>query len=87
MPIYTEKMTKFLAKLCGATITPQIKEGLEAIPEEDKAAVLEFGVDYAYTQSRGLLDGGVPGVHVYTMDRSKSVKQIVYRLREAGYEV
>lgn len=85
MPIYTEKMTRFLAKLCGATITPEIKQGLAGIAEDDKSAVLQFGIDYAYQQCKGLLDAGVPGVHIYTMDRSKSVVEIIARLREEGY--
>lgn len=87
MPIYTPKMTNFLAKLCGATITPEIKSGLAEIPDDDKPAVLEFGIDYAYRQCRGLLDAGVPGIHIYTMDRSKSVVSIVSRLRQDGYKI
>jgi methylenetetrahydrofolate reductase (NADPH) len=85
MPIYTEKMTRFLARLCGATITSEIERGLAEIPEDDKSAVLEFGIDYAYQQCKGLLDAGVPGLHIYTMDRSKSVVEIVSRLRGDGY--
>ena len=87
MPIYTEKMTRFLARLCGATITSEIEQGLAEIPEDDKYAVLEFGIEYACQQCRGLLDAGVPGVHIYTMDRSKSVVEIVSRLREDGYKI
>jgi methylenetetrahydrofolate reductase (NADPH) len=87
MPVYTAKMTNFLAKLCGATITAKIKDGLAEIPEDDKGAVLDFGIDYAYRQCRGLLDAGVPGVHIYTMDRSKSVVSIVSRLRQDGYQL
>jgi methylenetetrahydrofolate reductase (NADPH) len=87
MPIYTEKMMKFLARLCGATITPQIKQGLADLPEEDKQAVLDFGIEYAYQQCKGLLEGGVPGVHIYTMDRSISVVEIVSKLREGGFLV
>jgi methylenetetrahydrofolate reductase (NADPH) len=87
MPIYTARMTNFLAKLCGATITPEIKAGLAEIPEDDKQAVQDFGIEYAYRQCSGLLDAGVPGVHIYTMDRSKSVVSIVSRLRQSGYQV
>ena len=87
MPIYTARMTNFLAKLCGATITMEIKDGLADIPDDDKAAVLDFGIEYAYQQCRGLLDAGVLGVHIYTMDRSKSVAEIVSRLRGDGYGI
>ncbi|MGB5844225.1 MAG: methylenetetrahydrofolate reductase [Anaerolineales bacterium] len=82
MPIYSEKMMDFLANLCGATITPEIRHGLGDLPVEDKQAVLDFGIEYAYQQCKGLLAAGVPGVHIYTMDRSKSVVEIVTRLRK-----
>ena len=87
MPIYTQKMMNFLARLCGATITPEINRGLADLPEDDKQAVLDFGIDYAYQQCKGLLETGVPGVHIYTMDRSKSVVEIVSRLRKDGYKI
>lgn len=84
MPIYSVKMMETLAKLCGATITKEIRQGLAAIPEGDKEAVLGFGIEFAYQQCKDLLEAGVPGVHIYTMDRSKTTKEIVTRLRAQG---
>ena len=85
MPIYSVKMMESLAALCGATITDEIRQGLAELPEGDKGAVSEFGIEYAYQQCRGLLNSGVPGIHIYTMDRSKSVVEIVSRLRSEGF--
>ena len=84
MPIYSEKMMSSLARLCGATITDEISHGLAALPEGDKGAVLDFGIEFAYHQCEELLKTGVPGVHIYTMDRYKSVTEIVNRLRKNG---
>jgi methylenetetrahydrofolate reductase (NADPH) len=84
MPIYTEKMMDSLASLCGATITNDIRQGLAALPEGDKQAVLDFGIEFAYQQCKGLLSGGAPGVHIYTMDRWKTTSEIVRRLRADG---
>ena len=84
MPIYSVKMMESLAKLCGATITQEIRDGLAALPQDNKAAVLDFGIEFATQQCKGLLEAGVPGVHIYTMDRSKTTKAIVTRLRGAG---
>jgi methylenetetrahydrofolate reductase (NADPH) len=84
MPIYSEKMMRSLAKLCGAAIPGEIEEGLAALPEGDKDALFEFAVDLATRQCRELIQGGVPGLHLYTMDRSKTVVAIVKRLREDG---
>jgi methylenetetrahydrofolate reductase (NADPH) len=84
MPIYSEKMMYSLAGLCGATITDEIKGGLAGLPEGDKAAVLDYGIEFAYQQCKALLNAGVPGVHIYTMDRSKTTTEIVTRLRVDG---
>ena len=81
MPIFSVKMMEMLASLCGATITEKIHKGIEALPEGDKEALLEFGIDFATRQCTELLQTGVPGIHLYTMDRSQSAVGIVNRLR------
>jgi methylenetetrahydrofolate reductase (NADPH) len=84
MPIYSEKMMSSLARLCAATITEEIRQGLAMLPEGDKKAVLDFGMEFAYRQCEELLEADVPGVHIYTMDRYKTVTAIVDRLRING---
>lgn len=84
MPIYSVKMTESLASLCGATITPQVRDELAKLSSDDKKAVTEFGIEFATHQCRELIQHGVEGIHFYTMDRSKSVVKIVTRLREEG---
>jgi methylenetetrahydrofolate reductase (NADPH) len=84
MPIYSVKMMHMLAGLCGATITDEIKEGIASLPGDDKQALLEFGIEFAYRQCVGLLESGVPGLHFYTMDRSASTVGVVERLRRDG---
>lgn len=82
MPIYSVKMMNILAGLCGATITDEINQGIATLSEDDKEALLEFGIEFATRQCVGLLENGVPGLHFYTMDRSASTEVIVNRLRE-----
>jgi len=77
MPIYSVKMMEMLAGLCGATITDQVRQGIEALPAEDKQALLDFGIEFAVRQCKDLLRAGVPGLHIYTMDRSSSTAAIV----------
>ncbi len=83
MPVFSVKMMETLASLCGATITPALRSGLGALPPEDKDAVVRFGIDFAHEQCLSLVKAGVPGLHFYTMDRSRSAVEIVRRLREA----
>ncbi len=85
MPIYSVKMMEMLAGLCGATITEAVRMGIAALDEQDKQGLLDFGIAYAVDQCTGLLKAGVPGIHIYTMDRSASTVAIVERLRMEGY--
>lgn len=84
MPIYSVKMMNMLANLCGATITREIKEGLAKLPPDDKDALEEFGIDLATRQCEELIEQGVPGIHMYTMNRSRAAVEVVGRLRNEG---
>ena len=77
-------MMDFLANLCGATITPRIRETLAALPPDDSKAVADYGIDLATKQCRELLEKGAPGVHIYTMDRSRASVGIVNQLKKEG---
>ena len=81
MPVYSVKMMKMLSGLCGATITDQLRQAIAALPEGDKEALVNFGIEFAVRQCKDLLKAGVPGLHIYTMDRSRSAAAIVERLR------
>ncbi len=81
MPVYTIKMTNMLAKVCGTAITPALQSGLDKLTAADADAVLDFGIDFAVEQCRGLIEGGISTLHFYTMDRSRSTTEIVNRLR------
>lgn len=82
MPVYSVKMMEMLAGLCGATITDELRQGIEALPEGDKEALVNFGIEFAVRQCKDLLRQGVPGLHIYTMDRSISSIEIVESLRK-----
>jgi len=84
MPIYSVKMMESLSNLCGATVTEEIRQGLAQLSPDDKAGVAKFGIDFAIKQCRDLLERGVPGMHIYTMDRSKATVEIVTQLRSEG---
>jgi len=85
MPIFSLKMMRQLAKLCGAAIPDKLEQGLAALPGEDQRAVLNFGIDFAAAQCRELLQAGVVGLHFYTMDRSQATTAVVSRLRNEGF--
>jgi methylenetetrahydrofolate reductase (NADPH) len=52
---------------------------LEGVADDDEAAVA-LGIDYATAQCQGLIDFGVPAVHFYTLNKSRSVAGILTNL-------
>jgi methylenetetrahydrofolate reductase (NADPH) len=84
MPIYSVKMMESLASMCGATITGEIRQKIAALPEGDTEALVNFGIEFAADQTKELIKAGVPGLHIYTMDRSSSAVGIVNSLRSDG---
>jgi len=52
--------------------------------EGDAAALEALGLDWCHQQIVELLQAGAPGVHLYIMNRSKGVIELVRRLRADG---
>jgi methylenetetrahydrofolate reductase (NADPH) len=69
-----------MASLCRASIPPALEREL-ALRADDPRAVADFGVAYATAQCFGLLAGGAPGVHLYTLNRSPATRALVSALR------
>lgn len=84
LPIYGIKITETLAGTCGASIPESLRRELSAFPDEDKAGVMAFGIEFAVRQCRELIQAGVPGLLFYTMDRSESTGEVVRRLKSEG---
>ncbi len=82
MPVYTIKMTRALSKICGTKIPNALQKKMDDIDIEDKVAVLDFGINFAVDQCKELLGKGVSGLHFYTMNRSRSTKEIILRLKQ-----
>ena len=68
--------------MCGAAIPGPLLAKLEAV-SGDADAVVEVGIEHATQQCRALLDGGAPGIHFYTLNRSLSTRKILANLRGA----
>jgi len=82
MPVYTLKMTRALSKICGTRIPDSLQQKMDNVDAEDKAAVLDMGINFAMEQCRELLKKGVPGLHFYTMNRSRSTREIILGLKQ-----
>ncbi|BDQ36524.1 methylenetetrahydrofolate reductase [Pseudodesulfovibrio nedwellii] len=82
LPIMTLKSAKFILGLCGAAIPGKFLSSLEKAHEEGgDDAVYRLGIDYATRQAQELIDGGAPGVHLYTLNQTKACLEIGQNLK------
>jgi methylenetetrahydrofolate reductase (NADPH) len=80
MPVTGYAQLKRFTGLCGTRIPPELDERLAAV-QDDADAVAAIGVEWSTRQCRLLLEGGAPGIHFYTLNRSHSTSEILARLR------
>jgi len=78
--ILSASQIKKFTQLSGARIPADLATSLEKLKDDDTAAA-EFGVEYATRQCEGLLRGGVPGLHFYTLNKSASTTAILQNLK------
>jgi len=80
MPITNFSQVQRLSAMCGARIPADLAVELEAA-NDDGARIRAIGVRHATEQCRALLEGGAPGIHFYTLNRSTATVQILEALR------
>jgi methylenetetrahydrofolate reductase (NADPH) len=80
MPVTNVSQIKRFTAMCGASMPAALMHKLEPAAA-DAEAVGEIGVQHAVDQCRELLAKGAPGVHFYTLNRSKATVEILKRLR------
>jgi methylenetetrahydrofolate reductase (NADPH) len=79
MPVINVAGVKRMAGMNGTALPAALVERLDAA-DGDPDAVATVGVDVATDLVQALLDAGVPGIHLYAMNRSTSVRFIYERL-------
>jgi len=78
MPVMGMKSAEFIATLNGRAVFGGFYEELErAFAKGGDDAVRELGIARATQQVQGLIDAGVPGVHLYTLNRADACLAIV----------
>jgi methylenetetrahydrofolate reductase (NADPH) len=80
MPVTNVAQIERFTRLCGATIPGSLRERLDPA-REDAEAVVRIGIEHATAQCRELLAAGAPGIHFYTLNRSRSTRTILRVLR------
>jgi methylenetetrahydrofolate reductase (NADPH) len=83
MPVTGYAQLKRFTQLCGSKIPAELAARLEKV-QTDPEAVIACGIEWATAQCRELLERGAPGIHFYTLNRSRSTTEILRRLRGAA---
>ncbi len=79
IPILNGAQIQRFTAMCGARLPEPLLARLQELGEDDDAT-MEFGIDYAATQCRELLDRGAPGIHFYTLNKAAPTTRILEKL-------
>ena len=79
MPALSIAGTKRMAEMQGSEFPAWFMKKLRAV-EDDPDAVRRIGIEEATKLCRELLDGGAPGLHFYTLNRSTATREIYANL-------
>lgn len=80
MPVTNVAQLERFTQMCGASIPDALRARLETV-RDDEQAVIQAGIEWATGQCRALLDGGAPGIHFYTLNRSLSTRMVYLNLQ------
>ena len=78
LPIQSLESLRRVLGLSGCNIPAKLYLAIEEADRKGgQAAVKEVGIAYAAEQIKRLLDGGAPGIHLYTLNMADTCLQIV----------
>jgi methylenetetrahydrofolate reductase (NADPH) len=80
MPITSSTQLMRFSDACGAEIPRWIRLRLQGFGD-DTASIKSFGLDVITDLCEQLRNGGVPGIHFYTMNQAAPTLEIVRRLQ------
>ena len=76
IPILSTAQIKKFTALCGAKLPALLVAELEKRGDNDEAAA-QYGIEYATRQCEELLGEGAPGIHFYTLNKTRSTTAIL----------
>ena len=79
MPVTHGPQIQRFASMCGASIPEEMQKAIEKFGE-DQASIENYGIEFATRQCAELLQNGVPGIHFYTLNKSRATRKIYLNL-------
>ncbi len=80
MPITDFDQIKRFASMCGARIPDALRKKLEEA-DGNKSKVEQIGIEFAVAQCEELIRKGAPGLHFYTLNKSRATLEIFRQLK------
>jgi len=80
MPILSVSQIKRFTQMCGAHIPDTLLQRIDPV-QDNGDEVERCGVEHATAQCLNLLEQGAPGIHFYTLNRSKATWSIFQHLK------
>ncbi|MEQ8230483.1 MAG: methylenetetrahydrofolate reductase [NAD(P)H] [Gammaproteobacteria bacterium] len=79
MPVTNFTNLKRFSDMCGAEIPRWMLKRLQDFGD-DRASIQAFGIDVTTALCARLLEGGVPGLHFYTMNQHEATRRVCANL-------
>ena len=79
IPVTNAKQINRITALCGSTIPRKLSK-IIAQHHQDSLKLQIEGINYAVQQINDLIDNGVDGIHIYTMNRPEIAKKILEKV-------
>ena len=76
LPVTNLSQIQRITSLCGARLPAEFVSALEA-QGDDEAGQFDVGVEFATRQAQGLIDGQVPGIHFYVLNKSQATVRVL----------
>lgn len=83
MPLTGYKQMQNFTQMMKVRVPDVLRRGVEKW-DGDKDGLFKFSVEYASAQAEGLLKGGAPGLHIYTLNRSRAAMAILRNVKGQG---
>lgn len=78
MPVTSRKgMVRMADLAAGARFPAKLQSFLGEAGEDD---ITDLGIDYATAQCQEIIAEGLPGIHFYTLNKSRATREVLHRL-------
>ena len=78
MPVTSRKgMVRMADLAAGARFPAKLQSRIQQNNDDD---ITDLGIDYATEQCQEILKEGIPGIHFYTLNKSRATREVVKRL-------